>query len=145
MPAVVDPTFGAKRRPLIRRRRQQPIAHPHGYGRDAESPAAVRELGLRRRVAPAGTTFLLSLIVGIVTAIGIARVQSTTQVLAMGAEISQLTAEQANLLDIKRRLAAERAYLRHPDHIEEVARDRLHMIPIAPDLVQEIRLVEDAG
>lgn len=144
MPAVVDPTFGAKRRPVIRRRRQQPVVHHHGYGRDGDKSAPHRALALHRRVAPAGTTFLLSLIVGIVTAIGIARVQSTTQILAMGAEISRLTAEQAELLDIKRRLAAERAYLRHPDHIEEVARDRLHMIPIAPDLVQEIRLVEDS-
>jgi cell division protein FtsL len=140
----MDPTFGARRKRSLFRRRQTPISHPHGYGRDGENTAPHRELGLQRRAAPAGTTFLLTIAVGVLTAIGIARVQSTTEVLAMGAEISQLTTEQAELLDERRRLAAERAYLRHPDHIEEVARDRLHMIPIAPDLVQKIRLMEDA-
>jgi cell division protein FtsL len=88
---------------------------------------------------------LLTLIVGVLTAIGIARVHATTRVLELGAEITALTAEQANLLDERRRLAAERAYLRHPDHIDEVARNRLQMIPMSPDLVQKIRLQAPVG
>ena len=94
----------------------------------------------RHRSAPAGTSLLLTLIVGALTAIGIARVHVTTRVLEMGAEITDLTAEQARLLDERRRLAAERAYLRHPTYIDEVARNRLQMIPMSPDLVQTIRL-----
>jgi cell division protein FtsL len=83
---------------------------------------------------------LLTVVVGVLAAIGIVRVHATTRVLELGAEITTLTAEQASLLDERRRLAAERAYLRHPDHIAEVARHRLQMIPMSPDLVQTIRL-----
>jgi len=86
---------------------------------------------------------LLLLVVGALTALGIVRVKASTEVLELGAEITELTVEQARLLDQKRRLEAERAYLRHPDHIQEVARDRLRMIPVAPVLVQTIRVVED--
>jgi cell division protein FtsL len=93
-----------------------------------------------RSVAPAGTSLLLTLIIGVLTAIGIARVHATTRVLELGAEITELTSEQARLLDQRRRLAAERAYLRHPQTIGEVARNRLQMIPMSPDLVQTIRL-----
>lgn len=132
---------------LFRRRRQQRVeSQPHGWERasDRTAPATGRSGSPsdRRRATPAGTTLLLTLIVGVLTAIGIARVHATTRVLELGAEITELTAEQANLLDERRRLAAERAYLRHPDHIDEVARNRLQMIPMSPDLVQKIRLQE---
>lgn len=132
---------------LGRRKRQQRVeSQPHGWQRasDRTAPAAGRSGSPadRRRATPAGTTLLLTLIVGVLTAIGIARVHATTRVLELGAEITELTAEQANLLDERRRLAAERAYLRHPDHIDEVARNRLQMIPMSPDLVQKIRLQE---
>ena len=50
--------------------------------------------------------------------------------------------QQAELLDIQRRLSAERAYLRHPDQIARYARDQLGMVPMTPELVQEIRLKE---
>jgi len=129
---------------LFRRRQQRPESQPHGWQRAGERMiASVSRSGSaadRRRATPAGTTLLLTLIVGVLTAIGIARVHSTTRVLELGAEITELTTEQANLLDERRRLAAERAYLRHPDHIDEVARNRLQMIPMSPDLVQKIRL-----
>lgn len=133
---------------LFRRRRPQQRAEsqPHGWerasDRTASSTGRSGSPSDRRRATPAGTTLLLTLIVGVLTAIGIARVHATTRVLELGAEITELTAEQANLLDERRRLAAERAYLRHPDHIDEVARNRLQMIPMAPDLVQKIRLQE---
>lgn len=129
-------------RPVVRRRKQKVEARPHGWQRSSDMPAATEPShGDRLRArTPAGTSLLLTLIVGVLTAIGIARVHATTRVLELGAQITDLTAEQAELLDERRRLAAERAYLRHPDHIAEVARNRLHMVPISPDLVQPIRL-----
>jgi len=130
-------------RPSVRRPRRQTVEdRPHGWRRASDQPSATDDGdGARqRRAAPAGTSLLLTLIVGVLTAIGIARVHATTRVLELGAEITDLTAEQATLLDERRRLAAERAYLRHPDYIDEVARNRLQMIPMSPDLVQTIRL-----
>lgn len=115
---------------------------PHGWQRSSDQTAPSPESSSRdrHRAAPAGTSLLLTLIVGVLTAIAIVRVHATTRVLELGAEIAELTAEQARLLDERRRLAAERAYLRHPQYIDEVARNRLQMIPMAPDLVQTIRL-----
>jgi hypothetical protein len=46
----------------------------------------------------------------------------------------------SRLLDERRRLEAERAYLRHPDYIQSVAAGRLHMVPAAPEHTQTIRL-----
>ncbi len=144
-PAQTDPA--PLPRPSLRRPRQQRVeSQPHGWQRAADQPAP-EAAGLasgRRRSTPAGTSLLLTLIVGVLTAIGIARVHATTRVLELGAEITTLTAEQAALLDTRRRLAAERAYLRHPSHIDEVARHQLQMIPMSPDLVQTIRLHEQA-
>ena len=138
----MDPNFGRlRRRPS--RRRDRPVERPHGWGRAGELGADGSMRGMGRRAAPAGTSLLLLLVVGALTALGIVRVQASTEVLELGAEITELTAQQAQLLDQKRRLEAERAYLRHPDHIQEVARDRLRMIPMAPVLVQTIRVVED--
>lgn len=139
----MDPNFGRLRRRPSARRRDRPEPRAHGWGRAGEQGAALEPGGFDRRYAPAGTSFLLLLVVAALTALGIVRVSASTEVLQLGAEITDLTAEQAALLDEKRRLDAERAYLRHPDHIQEVARDRLRMIPIAPVLVQTIRVVED--
>ena len=130
---------------VCRRRQHRPEAQPHGWQRASDRTVTSGSAADRRRATPAGTTLLLTLIVGVLTAIGIARVHATTRVLELGAEITELTAEQANLLDERRRLAAERAYLRHPDHIDEVARNRLQMIPMSPDLVQKIRLQAPVG
>jgi cell division protein FtsL len=133
-------------RASVRRSQRKPQAEPppHGWQRASDrtiaAPSRNGSSADRRRATPAGTSLLLTLIVGVLTAIGIARVRATTRVLELGGEITELTAEQANLLDERRRLAAERAYLRHPDHIDEVARNRLQMIPMSPDLVQTIRL-----
>lgn len=144
---TIETSPAAPRASLRRSRRAQRVeSQPHGWQRAADRPApAAGRSGSaadRRRATPAGTTLLLTLVVGVFTAIGIARVHATTRVLELGAEITELTAEQANLLDERRRLAAERAYLRHPDHIAEVAKHRLQMIPMSPDLVQTIRLHE---
>lgn len=117
----------------------------HGWGRRTD-PAANPRMSApgRHRHAPAGTSLLLVVAVAVFTALGIARVHASTRVLGIGAEITELTEEQARLLDKRRRLGAERAYLRHPDQIGEVARDRLGMIPMSPDVVQTIRLKETA-
>ena len=131
---------------MNRKRRQGPIAmtFAHGWRRASDPGAKDREelAARRRRRAPAGTSLLLMLIVVVLAAIGIVRVHASTRVLQLGAEITDLTAEQTRLADERRRLAAERAYLRHPDQIGEAARDRLGMVPIAPDMVQTIRLQE---
>lgn len=140
----MDPNFGRLGRRASGKRRDRPVVRPHGWGRAGEQGSDALSRGLRGRAAPAGTSLLLLLVVGALTALGIVRVQASTEVLELGAEITEMTAEQARLSDRKRRLEAERAYLRHPDHIEEVARDRLRMIPVAPVLVQTIRVVEDA-
>lgn len=146
MPPSLEPSTESPRAsqvgPSRRRRRQRVEAQPHGWQRSSDAPAASSSHAGRgrRRATPAGTSLLLTLIVGVLTAIGIARVRATTRVLELGAEITELTSEQARLLDDRRRLAAERAYLRHPEHIDEVARNHLQMIPMSPDLVQTIRL-----
>jgi cell division protein FtsL len=87
---------------------------------------------------------LLAIAIGVLTAIGIVRVRASVEVLALGGEITELTEEQSRLLEERRRLSAERAYLRHPDQIEVVARKKLGMVPISPELVQEIQVVEEA-
>lgn len=81
--------------------------------------------------------------VTVLAAIGVVRVHASTEVLELGGRISELTQEQAHLLEEKRRLAAERAYLRHPEQIEDVARNKLGLVPITPELVQPIRLVSE--
>jgi cell division protein FtsL len=68
------------------------------------------------------------------------RVRTKAKGLELGAAIAELTHEHNRLLDEKRRLEAERAYLRHPDHIQRVAIERLHMEPVQPERIQAIRL-----
>lgn len=126
------------------RRKPKIVTRPHGWMRasDVPNPDGSR-VRARQRSTPAGTSLLLALGVLALAAIGIVRVRATTRVLELGAEITELTEEQSRLLELRRRLSAERAYLRHPDRIGEVARDRLGMVPVAPELVQEIRLLEE--
>lgn len=128
--------------PPRRRRQQSPVDHAHGWKRRSDAAEAPLPAAGRLRRAPAGTSLLLMMIVAVMTVIGIVRVHASTRVLEMGAEITDLTDEQSRLLDKRRRLGAERAYLRHPEQIGEVARNRLGMIPMSPDLVQTIRLKE---
>ncbi len=135
-------TQPSRRRPG---RRQGVAAHPHGWSRATDGRREVlgpTEVVRRHRSAPAGTSILLALIVGVLAAMGIIRVRATTQILEYGAQITELTEEHARLQEQKRRLGAERAYLRHPAQILETSRDRLGLVPIAPELVQQIRLVE---
>jgi cell division protein FtsL len=95
-----------------------------------------------RMRAPAGTSFLLFLCVVVLVAMGIVRIKSTTAVLEAGGDITKLSERQASLLEEKRRLSAERAYLRNPQQVQAVARDELGMVPVSPELVQKIRVRE---
>lgn len=128
------------------RRTPQPVQRSHGRSRIEDFPRQteqqIRELRKLLR-APAGTSLLLFLGVVVLGAMGIVRVHSSTRVLEVGGEITTLTQEQARLLERKRRISAERAYLRHPDQIKDVARDRLGMVPMAPELVQHIRIEDN--
>lgn len=134
--------------PFLRRNKpqpQQPPERPHGWMRASDRPASAGDSAARRRSRrPTGTSLLLFLCVAVLGGMGIVRVHASTRVLAVGGEITQYTEDQHALLEQKRRLSAERAYLRHPDTVEDVARDRLGMVPIAPELVQKIRVQETA-
>lgn len=128
--------------PRRRRRQAPPPTYAHGWGRVGDAHVAPVVQALRRRWAPAGTSLLMSLLVVALCAAGIVRVRASARVLALGAEITELTDQQARLQEEKRRLFAERAYLRHPDQVADIARNKLGMVPVAPELVQQIRLVE---
>lgn len=121
----------------------QTFAHGWARASDPLRASSTEPSAGRHRFAPAGTSLLLVVIVVVLSAAGLARVRASTRVLALGASITELTDEQSRLQEQKRRLSAERAYLRHPDQISEVARGKLGMVPIAPELVQQIRVVEE--
>lgn len=127
-----------------RRRKQKTVSFPHGHKRQSDQPSAAGSVErVRDRMrAPAGTSFLLFLCVVVLVAMGIVRIQSTTAVLEAGGDITRLSEQQAMLLEEKRRLSAERAYLRNPQQVQSVARDELGMVPVAPELVQKIRVKE---
>lgn len=127
-----------------RRRKQKPATFPHGQKRSGDGTAGVSSVErVRDRMrAPAGTSFLLFLCVVVLVAMGIVRIKSTTAVLEAGGDITKLSEQQASLLEEKRRLSAERAYLRNPQQVQAVARDELGMVPVSPELVQKIRVRE---
>jgi cell division protein FtsL len=110
----------------------------HGWTR---ADGGWRREGFRRRAHAGGVSLLLGLVVIAIATAGIARVRASARVLQLGAEITELTDQQTVLQEQKRRLLAERAYLRHPDQIAETARATFGMVPIVPELVQPIRLV----
>lgn len=88
---------------------------------------------------PTGLPLLLLVALALVTVAGVVQVRARARVLGLGAEIAEMTGEHSNLLDDRRRLEAERAYLRHPDYIHSVAAKQ-HMVPAAPERIQTIRL-----
>ncbi|MEM6289824.1 MAG: cell division protein FtsL [Myxococcota bacterium] len=127
------------------RRKQKTVEFFHGHKRSSDLPAGGSsvERARDRMRAPAGTSFLLFLCVAVMVAMAIVRIKSTTAVLEAGGDIAKLSEQQAMLLEEKRRLSAERAYLRNPTQVQSVARDELGMVPVAPELVQKIRVKED--
>lgn len=122
------------------KRRQKKVQHAHGWSRASDSgQGAARGTGKNRRAT--GTPFLLFLVVTVMTLVGLARVRARLALLELGEEIGDLTQEQAALLDEKRRLETERAYLRHPNRIRSFAEERLDMHPADPQRIQSIELL----
>lgn len=121
-------------------RRDATPSFEHGFQR---APATEERLPPPPPRRPTGLPLVLLLALGLLTAAGVVQVRTRARVLELGAEIAELTAEHGRLLDEKRRLEAERAYLRHPDYIEEVAAGRMQMVPATPDRLQAIRLRDE--
>jgi cell division protein FtsL len=119
------------------RRAADVYAAPTDIAADASTDAPAEPAAIRR---PSGLPLLLLVALALVTAAGVVQVRARARVLGLGAEIAEMTGEHSRLLDERRRLEAERAYLRHPDYIQSVAAGRLHMVPAAPEHTQTIRL-----
>lgn len=122
-----------------RRRNQAEPGFSHGHQRAPEAAPVVPVPAPPPR-RPTGLPLVLLLALGLLTAVGVVQVRTRARMLELGAEIAEMTAEHGKLLDEKRRLEAERAYLRHPDYISGVAAARLQMVPATPDRIQAIRL-----
>lgn len=128
-------------RPNVQRRAAAP-SFDHGQIR-APEPAPIETPAPPRR--PTGLPLLLLVGLGLATAAGVVQVRARARVLELGAEIAEMTGEHIGLADDRRRLEAERAYLRHPDYIQSVAVGRLQMVPATPDRIQQIHLAAQAG
>jgi cell division protein FtsL len=76
-----------------------------------------------------------------IAAVGIARVNARVRVLEIAGDITVLTQQHDTLLDRKRRLETERAFLRRPARIEQEAR-RLGMSVPPPERIQRIHMRE---
>ncbi|MCA9717568.1 MAG: hypothetical protein H6713_02765 [Myxococcales bacterium] len=125
-------------------RRQRAEGFQHGLARAtdqvAQAPQAVAPPPPPPRPRASGLPLLMLVALSLLSAAAISRVHTRTQVLAAGAKITELTAEHARLLDEKRRLEAERAFLRHPDQVQEFALNLRGMVPATADRVQPIEL-----
>jgi cell division protein FtsL len=136
-----DPAMGAKRRPkVVRQPKIELPKHPHGLRRASDHGERASTGSVVRRRAN-GTPLLLLTVLGILCAVGLTRVRARIQVLELAEEITQLTEKQEALLDRKRRLETERAYLRRPSRIREQALD-LGMVHVPPEHIQRIRLLD---
>ena len=114
----------------------------HGWGR-AEDPGAEQlpKLSFLDRRRADGTPLLLFVVLAVMTGVGLARVDSRIEILDVANEITELSEDQQRLLDRKRRLEAERAYLRRPRRVSETAALELGMQPAPPDRIQRIELL----
>lgn len=136
--------LAAQRRARLQARKQpetSPDGRAHGWSR-ASDPRPVegsRPSFLERRRAD-GTPLLLFTILAVLTGVGLARVNSRIEVLQVANEITALSEEQQQLLDRKRRLETERAYLRRPARVASQAGTRLGMVPAPPERIQRIEL-----
>ncbi|PRP97459.1 Cell division protein FtsL [Enhygromyxa salina] len=117
-------------------------ARPHGWGRadDPEFQTGQRPSFLDRRRAD-GTPLLLFTVLAVLTGVGLARVDSRIEILDVANEITELSEDHQRLLDRKRRLETERAYLRRPARVGEQAAARLGMEPAPPERIQRIELL----
>lgn len=125
---------------LAGRRRQRREGRPHGWSRSDDLGARSLPGRLIRLRRPSGTPLLVFTVLAVLTFVGLARVHVRTQVLELGQEITELTEEQARLLNRKRRLQTERAYLRHPGRVREYASTELGMKAAPADRIQRIQL-----
>jgi cell division protein FtsL len=129
-----------------RSRKKNRTPREHGWARksDASGRPAAAAAPLRRERPATGMPLLLFTALLIMTFVGIARVKARIGVLALADEIATLTKERDQLLDRKRRLEAERAYLRHPEHVRARATEELGMVPATPERIQTIQLIEES-
>ncbi len=134
--------LAAQRRQRAQRQAKVEESRPHGWGRadDPNFDANSRPSFLERRRAD-GTPLLLFTVLAVLTGVGLARVDSRIEILQIANEITDLSEDQQRLLDRKRRLETERAYLRRPARIGEQARERLSMEPAPPERIQRIELI----
>jgi cell division protein FtsL len=118
---------------------------PHGWGR-AEDPEFLRseKFGFLDHRRANGTPLLLFTVLAVLTGVGLARVESRIEILDVANEITELSGDQQRLLDRKRRLETERAYLRRPARVSEQATTRLGMEPAPPERIQRIELLPAA-
>jgi hypothetical protein len=131
---------------LLRKQRPSEGAEgrPHGWGR-ADDPDRLepKPSFLDRRRAD-GTPLLLFTVLAVLTGVGLARVESRIEILELANEITELSEDQQRLLDRKRRIETERAYLRRPARIGAEAAERLGMLPAPPERIQPIELLPAA-
>lgn len=136
-----EPDIAAQRRGRAQRTVKADESRPHGWGR-AEDPRVEVEAKpsfLDRRRAD-GTPLLLFTVLAVMTGVGLARVQSRIEILQLANEITDLSEDHQRLLDRKRRIETERAYLRRPARISKQARERLGMEAAPPERIQRIEL-----
>ncbi|MFV8751924.1 septum formation initiator family protein [Nannocystaceae bacterium ST9] len=131
--------------PMVRRRARKSgaDARPHGFRR-AEDEGGERAFARFDRRRADGTPLLLFTVLAVLTCVGLARVQSRIEILDVANEITELSEDHQRLLDRKRRLETERAYLRRPERVRAQARERLGMEPAPPERIQRIELLPAA-
>lgn len=133
--------LAAARRQRKRNAAQAEVGRTHGWARSddpIEGPRAIASFLDRRRRD--GTPLLLFTVLAVLTGVGLARVNSRIEILQIANEITDLSEDQRKLLDRKRRLETERAYLRRPARVAEQATERLGMEPAPPERIQKIEL-----
>jgi cell division protein FtsL len=130
---------------LLRRRPSASVeGRPHGWGRADDQDRLDTKLSFLERRRADGTPLLLFTVLAVLTGVGLARVESRIEILDLANEITELSEDQQRLLDRKRRIETERAYLRRPARISEQAAERLGMAPAPPERIQPIELLPAA-
>ena len=144
-PRRIDFDDPQRPRELATRRRNR-TPRDHGWSRASDGRTPANGSSRLRQRAATGMPLLLLTVLGVMTFVGIARVKARVQVLEIADEISALTTERDELLDMRRRLEAERAYLRHPERVHARASADLGMVPASADRIQtiEVRAPEPA-
>lgn len=130
-----------QRRLRQQRKAEVDAGRPHGWGRADDPDNDHRRPSFLDRRRADGTPLLLFTVLAVLTGVGLARVESRIEILDVANEITELSEDQQRLLDRKRRLETERAYLRRPNRVAEQATERLGMVPAPPERIQRIELL----